>query len=85
MTTLTLTLPEHWVPALLMDDFSGMDRTDRRAYARWRIETHELGPLVGAAVCDTVGRFFAWDHEGTGYGVPGAMCVDVALLLADHA
>jgi hypothetical protein len=81
--TLTLTVPEHWIPALLMGDFTSFDRDDLRSYAAWATELQELGTLRGASIAgDTEdGRFFAWDHEGTEHGVAGCMCYDVQLVL----
>lgn len=81
MTTknsLTLTVPQHWLPALFMGRTQQMTLPELRAYARWNIELHELGRVQSARVIGNE-PFWAWDHEGTDHGAPGDLCLDVEI------
>jgi hypothetical protein len=74
---LTLPVPEHWLPAL----FGVSEEPEEPAYQAWRRELQEIGELWSYGLeGEEPERFFAWDHEGTPYGVGGCMCYDVVFV-----
>jgi hypothetical protein len=85
-TTITLPVPEHWLPALF--GVADVGDAERRAFTAWAQELREMGPVwsIGLAAGPAGAepeRFFAWDHEGTPYGVDGCMCYDVNITWRD--
>ena len=80
--TLTLSLPSHWLPAILYGDTTSLAPCEARAFVRWLHDTlEELGHggdvLIGK-INDN--RYFARYHDAAEYGVLPCMCVDVELI-----
>ena len=76
--TLTLSLPAHWLPAIVNDDPTGLDDTEYTAFQRWVRDTFkDLGLFhVGTIADDT---HFARYHDAAEYGVLACDCYDVDL------
>ena len=79
---LTLSLPAHWLPALVNDDTTGLDDAEAAAFSRWLYDnTIEFGyPLVGEISDDS---HFARYHDAVEYGVRACDCHDVELWFAE--
>lgn len=85
--TLTLSLPAHWLPALINGDPSGLNDAEYAALLRWERDTvNEFGyvayGLPGADAPDAphAGPYFARYHDAAEYGVLACDCYDVTLV-----
>jgi len=77
--TLTVALPEHWLPAIVNCDPTGLDHAEYDALCRWEDDTvREFGPIA-IGLPDDHGSYFARYHDAAEYGVLACMCVDVTL------
>jgi hypothetical protein len=81
--TITLSLPAHWLPAIVNDDPTGLDDAEHAALRRWTRDTvRELGAFhVGTVNNDT---YFARYHDAAEYGVLACDCIDVDLCCAEQ-
>jgi hypothetical protein len=76
--TITLSLPAHWLPAIVNDDPSGLDDKEHRALRRWMRDTvRDCGAFHIGTISD--GEHFARYHDAAEYGVLACMCHDVDL------
>lgn len=80
--TITLSLPVHWLGAILYGDASGLTPDELDAFVRWLHDNLEdLGHggdvLVGNI---NTNEYFARYHDAADYGVLPCMCVDVDLI-----
>ena len=80
---LTLSLPLHWLSAVLYCDTSALDDAEASAFARWLRDTkRDLGHGKPVAVgCINTDQYFARYHDAAEYGVLPCMCVDVDLIV----
>ena len=80
--TLTLSLPSHWLCAILYGDTTSLAPCEARAFGLWLRDTNnDLGhgkPVHVGTVHDQ--EYFARYHDAAEYGVPACMCVDVELI-----
>jgi len=76
---LTLSLPEHWLPAIVNGDTTGFDDAEDAAFGRWLCDTlRELGEFhIGEYEEET---HFARYHDAAEYGVLACMCVNTTLM-----
>jgi hypothetical protein len=78
--TVTVVVPDHWLPALVNDDTSGMDADDEVSFERWVQDAYaQHGAFVVGDVTDT---FFARYHDAEPYGVLACLCCEVQLHFA---
>lgn len=80
--TLTLSLPSHWLCAVLYGDTTSFTPCEARAFVRWLRDVQED---VGHGKPVSIGHikdspYFARYHDAAEYGVPACMCVDVDLI-----
>ena len=81
METITLSLPAHWLCAILYGDTDGFTNAETTAFDRWLADTirdvgHGTMPLVGT-IDDS--PYFARYHDAAEYGVLACDCYDVTL------
>lgn len=81
--TITLSLPAHWLTALLYGDTTPLDDRETAAFWRWCEDTvrevgHGFTPQIGTIHDDP---YFARWHDAVDYGVLACDCVDVDLLI----
>jgi hypothetical protein len=77
---LTLSLPAHWLPAIVNYDPSGLDDKEHRALTCWmRDIVRECGEFHIGEVGDD--PYFARYHDAAEYGVLACDCYDVTLML----
>jgi hypothetical protein len=75
--TLTLSVPSHWLPALINGDSTNLDDREAAAFSRWLYDTTiNLGHPVVVAI-DSDEAYFARYHDAAEYGVLACMCHDV--------
>lgn len=86
-TTLTLSLPAHWLCPILYGDLSPLDEAEAAAFSRWMQDTQEdVGhgkPVLVGTIHDQA--YFARYHDAAEYGVLPCECYDVDLLVEDDA
>lgn len=80
---ITLSLPAHWLCAVLYGDAASFTPCEARAFTRWLRDTQQD---IGHGKPITVGHikdqeYFARYHDAAEYGVLPCMCVDVDLLV----
>jgi hypothetical protein len=80
--TLTLSLPTHWMGAIMYGDAEDLELHDALAFQRWLKDTREdLGHGKSMHVGTIKDQpYFARYHDAAEYGVSACMCVDVDLL-----
>ena len=80
--TITLSLPVHWLGAILYGDVASLLEEEQANFFRWlRDINNDLGHggdvLVGNI---NTNEYFARYHDAAEYGVLPCMCVDVDLI-----
>lgn len=79
---ITLSLPSHWLGAVLYGDTTSFTPCEARAFTRWLHDTqHDLGhgkPMFVGNI--NTNEYFARYHDAAEYGVLPCMCVDVDLI-----
>ena len=79
---ITLSLPAHWLCAVLYGDTTSFTPCEERAFTRWLHDTiEEIGhghDLFIGTIKDQ--EYFARYHDAAEYGVLPCMCVDVDLI-----
>lgn len=85
-TSLTLSLPAHWIQPVLYGDTSPLDEAEAVAFSRWLEDTkEELGhgkPVLVGSIHDQ--EYFARYHDAAEYGVLACNCYDVEILVEDE-
>lgn len=83
MEILTMSLPEHWMPAVLFGDLSNLNATESSAFRRWVVDTiRDVGHGKDVRIGNVKDEpYFEWSHDAAEYGVPGCMCVAVDVLV----
>ena len=77
---LTLSLPAHWLPAIVNDDPSGLCDKEHRALTRWMRDTHaDCGEFHIGDIDES--PYFARYHDAAEYGVLACDCHDVTLMM----
>lgn len=79
---ITLSLPAHWLCAVLYGDTTSFTPCEERAFIRWLRDTQDdlgHGKPVSVGNIDT-NEYFARYHDAAEYGVLPCMCVDVDLI-----
>lgn len=79
---ITLSLPAHWLSAILYGDHSSLTSDELDAFVRWLHDTiEELGHGCDVQVGNIKDApYFARYHDAAEYGVLPCMCVDVDLI-----
>lgn len=79
---ITLSLPSHWLCAILYGDLASLAPCEARAFTRWLRDTKDdLGhgkPMFVGNI--NTNEYFARYHDAAEYGVLPCMCVDVDLI-----
>ena len=84
--SITVSLPAHWLPALINSDPSGFDTdasgaAEYAALCRWEDDTiNEFGPVAYCLPSPDDEPYFARYHDAAEYGVLACMCCDVTLV-----
>ena len=79
--TLTLSLPAHWLPALINGDPTGIDAAEYAALCRWEDDTtSEFGHVAYTLPEGDAEAYFARYHDAAEYGVLACDCYDVTLV-----
>lgn len=82
--TITLSLPAHWLCAILYGDMDGFaDNNEAAAFTRWLRDTNNdlgHGKPISVGTINT-NEYFARYHDAAEYGVLPCMCVDVDLIV----
>jgi hypothetical protein len=76
MDTLTLSLPAHWLPAVVNEDTTGLEDAEAAAFSRWLFDTTiNIGTPVVSDISEEA--HFARYHDAADYGVAACLCHDV--------
>lgn len=79
---ITLSLPAHWLCAILYGDVTSFSCGEQANFFRWLRDTqHDLGhgkPITVGTI--NTNEYFARYHDAAEYGVLPCMCVDVDLI-----
>lgn len=80
--TLTLSLPVHWLCAILYGDTNSFSSEEESSFLLWLHDTIEELGHGGDVLIGTINDnpYFARYHDAAEYGVPACMCVDVELI-----
>jgi hypothetical protein len=79
--TLTLSLPAHWLPALINCDYTGLDEAEYAALCRWEDDTlREFGHVAYCLPEGDAEAHFVRYHDAAEYGVLACDCYDVTLV-----
>jgi hypothetical protein len=79
---ITLSLPVHWLGAILYGDATSFSPCEARAFTRWLRDVQEdvgHGKPIAVGTINT-NEYFARYHDAAEYGVLPCMCVDVDLI-----
>lgn len=77
---LTLSIPAHWLCAVLYGDTVGLEDAEAAAFSRWLYGmTQEFGAVHIGKVSE--GAYFARYHDAADFGVAACMCHDVEFML----
>ena len=79
---ITLSLPSHWLPAIMYGDAESLNGDEVRAFTRWLHDSiNDLGHGKNVHIGTIKDQeYFARYHDAADYGVLPCMCVDVDLL-----
>ena len=81
-TSLTLSLPAHWLAPILYGDTSGLDDAEDRAFGRWLMDhLNEFGETHIGKIKDA--PYFARYHDAAEYGVLACDCYDVEFMVRE--
>lgn len=84
METLTMSLPVHWLPAVLFGDVRNLSAVEVSAFLRWGADMiYDVGHGKDVHICGVKDTpYFEWSHDAAEYGVAGCMCVAVDFQVA---
>ena len=77
---LTLSIPDHWLPTLFLDDLTPLTEAEAWAFMRWRADMHREYGEFHIGECEHQPHFVRW-HDASEYGVKACMCKDVTFML----
>ena len=72
-------LPEHWLPAIVNDDYAELNESEQEQllrFMRHSVECHGHFRCLGAT--KETGEGIQWRHDATPYGVLACECWEVA-------